>query len=215
MPENINILVWNSTVNQKGRRYFCGYCGVDTSPNEGYVTSTHNNKPKYQGIIGICTNCNRPSYLLYHRTTIKEQVPGELQREKIRDLPNEIEQLYSEALISAAAGAHTSAVLTCRKILMHVAVSKKAEENKGFAYYVNYMAKQGYLPPEGKKWAQYIVDRANEANHEIEIMYKNDSDALILLTTRMLQFIFELSGSIPAFEEQVVEANTKDSNDEG
>lgn len=47
-------------------------------------------------------------------------------------LPDDVHDLYDEARLCTSTGAYTSAVLTCRKILMHVAVEKGASEGENF-----------------------------------------------------------------------------------
>jgi hypothetical protein len=64
----------------------------------------------------------------------------------------------------------TSAVLTCRKLLMHIAVEKGAPTNQSFLQYVEYLEQNHYVPPGGKGWVDYIRTKGNEANHEIKIM---------------------------------------------
>jgi hypothetical protein len=74
----------------------------------------------------------------------------------VTGLPPELGALYDEARRSAAAGAPTAAVLVCRKILMHIGFQEKAEENKTFLYYVEYLSEHGFVPPNGKSWVDYI-----------------------------------------------------------
>ena len=58
----------------------------------------------------------------------------------MKALPDDGDSLYSEARNSVAAGAHTASVLTCRKLLMNVAVGLGADVGKGFMEYVEYLA---------------------------------------------------------------------------
>jgi uncharacterized protein DUF4145 len=96
-----------------------------------------------------------------------------------------------------SAEAFTPAVLACRKILMNVAVHLQAKENQSFVDYVNYLASQGYIPPNGKHWVDHIRTKSNEANHEIRLMSKDEAETLIILTEMMLKFIYELPNTIP------------------
>jgi hypothetical protein len=115
----------------------------------------------------------------------------------VKGLPGDVEALYEEARASAGAEAHTAAVLTCRKILMHVGVQEGAEIDKSFFYYVDYLAKNGFVPPKGRGWVDYIRTRGNEANHEIAIMAEEDSRALITFVEMLLRFVYEFPGMIP------------------
>jgi hypothetical protein len=114
----------------------------------------------------------------------------------VEGLPDEIRTLYDEARITAA-GAYTAAVLCCRKILMHVAVSCGAEENQSFLDYVEYLAARGYVPPNGRGWVDHIRLRGNEANHEIRLMVKSDADELISFTEMLLRFVYEFPSRVP------------------
>lgn len=76
---------------------------------------------------------------------------------------------------------------------MHIAVSKGAEENQNFKYYVDFLAKE-YTPPEGKEWVNHIREKGNEANHEITLMSKEDAEELLSFLEMLLKFIFEWSG---------------------
>lgn len=66
--------------------------------------------------------------------------------------------------------AYTTAVMACRKLLMHIAVEKGAEPNKSFNHYVDWMVEHHYVPPGGSGWVDVIRDDANEVNHEIALM---------------------------------------------
>jgi hypothetical protein len=59
----------------------------------------------------------------------------------VEKLPPEIEPLYNEACNCMTVGACTSAVLTCRKILMHIAVEKGAAEGQTFVAYVDHLGR--------------------------------------------------------------------------
>lgn len=54
----------------------------------------------------------------------------------IDGLPEEVLESYSEARRCMEVNAYTAAELICRKILMHVAADKGADEGKSFAAYL-------------------------------------------------------------------------------
>jgi hypothetical protein len=85
----------------------------------------------------------------------------------------------------------TSAVLTCRKLLMHIAVEKGADKGKSFLEYVDYLSQKGYVPPDGKGWVDHIRTKGNEANHEIKIMSPADAGDLISFAEMLLKFVYE------------------------
>jgi hypothetical protein len=87
-------------------------------------------------------------------------------------------------------------VLASRKILMHIAVEKGAEEGKPFLSYVEYLASKGYVPPDGKSWVDHIRSKANEANHEIALMEPADAEDLITFVEMLLKFIYEFPSKV-------------------
>ena len=97
-------------------------------------------------------------------------------------------------------GAYTAAVLSARKILMHVAVDKGAPTNERFVVYVKFLGDKGYTPAGSEGWVDYIRKRSNDANHEIEIMTAEDAQALVTFTTQLLRNVYELPLSVPSFE---------------
>jgi hypothetical protein len=80
---------------------------------------------------------------------------------------------------------------------MHIGVEKGAEENKPFLYYVDHLANQGYVPPNGKHWVDHIRRKGNEANHEIRVMGKDDAKELLIFLEMLLRFIYEFPSMIP------------------
>jgi hypothetical protein len=94
--------------------------------------------------------------------------------------------------------AYTAAVLACRKILMHIAVEKQAQENQSFVVYVEYLAGKHYVPPGGEGWVDHIRKKGNEANHEIKLMSKADAEELITFVEMLLKLIYEFPARVPA-----------------
>ncbi len=80
---------------------------------------------------------------------------------------------------------------------MHIAVDLKAAPNLSFLQYVEYLAAQGYVPPNGRAWVDHIRAKGNEANHEIVLMQKNDSEELISFIEMLLKFIYEFPNRVP------------------
>jgi hypothetical protein len=109
-----------------------------------------------------------------------------------------VQELYKEARDCFSVGAHTSAVLACRKLLMHVGVEQGAKENQNFVAYVEHLANAGYVPPNGKAWVDVIRTKGNEANHEIRLMNQDDSKLLLSFLEMLLKFIYEFPQKVPA-----------------
>jgi hypothetical protein len=58
----------------------------------------------------------------------------------------------------------------------------------------------GFIPPNGKGWVDFIRQRGNEANHEIALMSEKDSFPLVLFTEMLLRFIYEMPWMLPVDE---------------
>jgi hypothetical protein len=189
---------WQDLKNIQNIRFECGYCGADTAPAYGWYSNAYTEGDKYQGYVAICTNCNKPSFIdvKHPNFNIRTLVPSPKMGNEVDGLPQDLEKLYEEARICTSSGAYTSAVLTCRKILMHVAVEKKAKPNLKFIDYVDYLATNGYVPPDGKDWVDYIRTKANEANHEIRVMSREDAGDLITFTEMLLRLVYEFKNRL-------------------
>jgi hypothetical protein len=115
----------------------------------------------------------------------------------VENLPEGIAGLYEEARRCTSARAYTAAVLACRKILMHIAVERGAATGEKFIAYVDYLAKQGYVPPDGRIWVDHIRTKSNEANHEIVAMTDTDAADLVTFVEMLLRFIYEFPARVP------------------
>ena len=178
---------WQQLRTMESRLFSCGHCGNAVASSQGFHTSSSNSFGVY-----ICPHCSKPSWI-----TNTEQVPGPTPGSEVDHLPDEVESLYREARNCVSVGSYTSAVLACRKLLMNIAVSQGAEENKSFYHYVEYLATNGYVPPNGRGWVDHIRLKGNEATHEIAIMSQQDADDLILFSEMLLKFIYEFPNRIP------------------
>jgi hypothetical protein len=181
---------WHGDIQLQSRRYVCGYCGSVVGPDKG----TFSQEGQVQTFIYYCSHCGQPTYF----DDKGQQFPGVRFGNDVRHLPKPIEQLYGEARGALASQAYTPAVLACRKILMNVAVSLGANAGDSFASYVQFLANEGYVPPNGKHWVDHIRSKSNEANHEITLMSKHEAEILITFVEMMLKFIYELPNIVPA-----------------
>jgi hypothetical protein len=125
-----------------------------------------------------------------------KQYPGAPFGEGVASVPKEVSGLYDEARSCMTVNSYTSAVLTCRKILMHIAVEKGAPVGKTFQEYVEYLSQKGYVPPDGKGWVDHIRVKGNEANHEIKMMAEVDAADLITFAEMLLKFIYEFPAKV-------------------
>jgi hypothetical protein len=80
---------------------------------------------------------------------------------------------------------------------MNIAVQQGADEGKKFIEYVEYLAANGYVPPNGKPWVDHIRKKGNEATHEITLMGSDDATELIQFSEMLLKFIYEFPARVP------------------
>lgn len=187
-------LVWEQVGNLASKEFTCGYCGSSIASEKGW----YGKKPGIANIyanIYICHKCGRPT--LIDNTENGKQTPGVVFGNTVSDIPEKtVGDLYSEARKCTGAGSYTASVLCCRKLLMHVAVSKGAKAGESFVSYVEYLANKNYIPPDAKDWVDHIRKKGNEANHEISIMGKGDAEELLSFIEMLLKVIYEFPAAI-------------------
>lgn len=105
------------------RSYECGFCGNRVGPNQGWQAL---NTPSVR--ILICSHCNQPTFL----DEDGKQWPGATYGAPVGGLPEDVATIYDEARRCMSISAYNTAVIACRKLLMHIAVEKGAEGNKSF-----------------------------------------------------------------------------------
>jgi hypothetical protein len=144
--------------------------------------------------VYICPHCTKPTFFDHE----KNQYPAVRMGRDVGGVTDEdVLRLYEEARASTGVGAFTGAVLLCRKILMNIAVRREATPNQRFAYYVNYLDKAGFVPPNGRKWVDRIRSKGNEATHEIPSMTQEDAEQILTFTEMLLRFVYEFESLIP------------------
>src|SRR5437868_5440117 len=114
-------MAWYNAQEIPSQGFTCGFCGKVVASNKGYY---HSSGPA-TGAVYICPHCDKPSFIAPNT-----QVPGVAPGNEVKALPTDVDALYREARNSVAAGAHTAAVLTCRKLLLNIAVSQGAASGK-------------------------------------------------------------------------------------
>ncbi len=174
---------WQDTATIENESYVCGYCGKGTAPSKYYRTKNH------RGRVLICSYCSKPTFIDWDLT----QTPPMRLGHDIKGISDDgVAALYNEARDCTAVGAYTATVMICRKILMNLAVHHQAKEGESFAYYVDHLSNNGYVPPQGKKWVDSIRKRGNEANHEIALKNEKDAGLMLDFTSALLRFNYEL-----------------------
>ena len=171
---------WQGTSSIGSIDYTCGYCGHEIATPIGYQT---NGNAK----IYICHWCDQPTYF----DGDMWQVPGASFGNQVEHIPDDVSALYNEARNCMQVNAYTASILCSRKLLMNIAVSRGAKEGLKFIQYVDYLAANGYLPPDGKEWVDQIRQVGNMATHEINIMKRSEAAELIMFLEMLLKFIYE------------------------
>jgi hypothetical protein len=183
---------WASITNIPSQQFTCGHCGREIASEHGWVgLSTYDSKP--QGYVAVFHFCQRPTFLDDRGRQFPSAAPGG-PVEGVTD--TNVSALYDEARRASSAGSFTAAVLCCRKLLMHIAVSKGAKANQTFVQYVEYLADKSYIPPDAKSWVDHIRTKSNEANHEIVILSIDDAVELVSFSEMLLKVIFEFPSRI-------------------
>jgi hypothetical protein len=182
-------LFWHQTGIHSSKSYTCGHCGKPLASNVAYNKgSNENGGGSSRGSIYICHHCYSPTY--FNESGV--QTPGALPGEDVDGVDDPgVESLYKEARDAYSKNAFTASILCCRKLLMHVAVSKEAKEGKSFITYVEYLSDNNFVPPGAKDWVDQIRKKGNEANHEIVIMTKEEADDLLSFVTMLLKLVYE------------------------
>jgi DNA-directed RNA polymerase subunit RPC12/RpoP len=177
---------WNGVNNIGSTQYTCGHCGNIIATGRGFFSDNGQR-------IYICPHCDGPT----HFDAANRQFPDVAPGNDVGHLPDELSALYTEARNCVAASAYTGSVLLCRKLLMNIGVKQGADEGKPFIYYVDYLAEQGFIPPNGRGWVDHIRKKGNEATHEIALMSKGDCDDLIAFSEMLMKFIYEFPNKVP------------------
>jgi hypothetical protein len=184
--------LWDSIQGLQSHSYTCGYCGTPIASERGWFARLGRNGP-VGGSIYVCHQCSQPTFFAHSG----RQTPGVAFGATVKDIPDKtVEQLYDEARRTTGAGANTAVVLCCRKLLMHIAVSKGAPPGDTFVNYVQFLADKNYIPPDAKEWVDHIRKKGNEANHEIVIMTKDDAEELLSFCEMLLKVIFEFPAAV-------------------
>lgn len=185
---------WRQLQDLPNRPFDCGFCGRSVSSVKGYKLGVHGDASGTQvGGVYICPNCGGPVFFDRQR----RQYPSPAFGHPVEHVPPELNALYEEARRCTSQNAYTGAVLLCRKMLMNIAVQEKAKPGLTFVEYVDYLAANGFVPPNGRPWVDHIRKKGNEATHEIALMDQNDAKELVGFVEMLLRFIYEFPALIP------------------
>jgi hypothetical protein len=177
---------WKNIHTLAAKQYRCAYCDQSVASQQG-LDNVDNLRA-----IRVCPLCGNGTYLNGGKQFPSPHVGG-----AVRHLATDVEAVFQEARAALSASAPTACVLACRKILMHIGVERGAKPNQTFAAYVDQLAKDGFIPPNGKGWVDHIRQRGNEANHEIKVFTNQEATEVLVFTEMLLRFIYELPGLLP------------------
>jgi hypothetical protein len=162
------------------KEWICWSCGCATGGQWGYCyggTNYGSGVTDPDSLICICPRCGAPVF--FDDAKSDEYQPKALPGIYMDKLPDDMSSLYTEMRSCISAGAYTSAILTARKLLMHIAVDLGAKPTSNFADCAKYICENGYPGKRGAQWVDDIRRKGNEANHEIRIMGENDALQLL------------------------------------
>ena len=162
----------------------CGYCGRMIAPDSGYKIDAYNTTYIYK-----CPCCDNP---IIYNSSNQETIPGAMYGRDIKSLPENIQILYDECRTNYSNKCYTSSQMIARTLLMHIAVEQGAKDGETFAKYIDYLDSNGFIPPNGKQWVDFIRKSGNVANHEIVIKEKEETEKVITFLSSLLLFIYEL-----------------------
>lgn len=169
--------------------YTCGHCGTVVS---GAVVASYSyGVQSDEHLIRwlLCPACVDGSV----STKSGVVYPGVPFGPSIQGLPPEVKSAYREARDCISFNAYTSCELICRKILMHVAVEKGADEGGSFAGYITHLENKGYVTPPMKRWVDLIREHGNRAAHVIENPSRERAESTIMFTAELLRLIYEMA----------------------
>ena len=181
-------LGWLSTSQLDNLGWTCGYCGKVVGGNVGYQ---RDRGPDNSKLIYICPHCENPTAFIMNESGGYDQYPGSIYGHEVDGLPKSVAALYGEVRRCVQYAAYTSAVLAMRKLLMHVAVERGAEENRSFLSYIDFLDENHWIPPSGREWVDAIRKSGNEATHEIVIANEDDAKQLLDFSEMLLRIVYE------------------------
>ncbi|MGM0825810.1 MAG: DUF4145 domain-containing protein [Pseudomonadota bacterium] len=183
---------WQKQSDLPSFSYICGHCGNQVASNKG-MQSIDVFRNGYRGVLYICPHCAKPTSIIEGK-----QIPDVAPGNPVDNVPDDVSHLYDEARVCVSASAYTASVLACRKLLMNISVQQGANEGLRFIEYINYLAENGYVPPNGRGWVDHIRKKGNEATHEIPQMTRDDAEELVLFSEMLLKFIYEFPARVPS-----------------
>ncbi|MDE2139806.1 MAG: DUF4145 domain-containing protein, partial [Gammaproteobacteria bacterium] len=165
-------------------KFTCGHCGRDVS---GAIIAAVNRREGGFIYWLQCSACHDASVL----ADDQNYYPGLAYGPVIEGLPDDVSAAYKEARQCLSVNANTASEGMCRKILMHIAVDKGANEREPFAAYIDFLEHEGYVTPPMKEWVVLIKDHGNEANHKLPASDRQRAEGTLQFTAQLLRTVYE------------------------
>ena len=185
----------------------CPNCGRGRTVNIATSYTTGSTERKHFRWM-VCTECLGASIALSDGRSEWTVFPPAAGDRPIRNLPNHIDELWREAVLTHSVGAYTSSVLMCRKIVFATAVefglAPKADNNRApsFLACVNYLVENDYLTRRMKNdWADSLRAWGNDATHEIEAITDRTATNALDFTQQLLAMSFQFTHDAQASSE--------------
>jgi Domain of unknown function (DUF4145) len=193
-------------------RWECASCGSLVAANVGVKGSQSGwvGSPGHEPhFLVFCPGCGNPTHLIWPGTTSAQQYPRPTYGVGVNGIPDKhVAELFRESRKCITAGCYTAAVLACRKLLMHVAVSLGAPVDKGFAFYAVYLKDNHHITPASEGWVNAIKERGNEANHEIRMATNEEAKDIVDFCTMLLQTVYEYPARAKEHSARAISATT-------
>lgn len=190
---NLELGYWVDTKYINNVKYDCGYCNAFVAPQEAYPSKEYLlHDGRLGAVILICPGCKSPTYI----SRGGRQHPVKNIMKDIKHLPSELQELYKEVCDSFSVHAYTGASILARKMIMNIAIEKKAKENKKFVEYVEFLVNEAVVPQSTKKWLELIRKNGNDAAHKTHKASKEDTEKIINFLEILLRSVYEFEGEI-------------------
>ncbi len=142
--------------------------------------------------IYVCPRCGGPT--LFNSDGPMERAPY---GPAVGGLPDDVARLYEEARRALGAGAPTASVLTCRTLLMHIAVDHGAAAGEPFVKYVDFLIDNGVVAKRSEPWLDHVRVAGNRATHRTEVVTGEDAELLVDFVAFVLRTVYELPSRLP------------------
>lgn len=180
-------LGWYSASQLANHGWTCGYCGRVVGGSVGY----RREGGATDKLVYICPHCENPTAFIMNESGEYDQYPGSVYGHEVDGLPKSVAVLYGEVRRCVQYTAYMSAVLAMRKLLVHIAVERGAEENRSFVSYIDFLDENHWIPPSGREWVDTIRKSGNEATHEIVLANEDDAKQLLDFSEMLLRIVYE------------------------